>query len=304
MPFMTAATAIVFVVCAQLSTPGAAAAQERTRATARTDQTVAVNLGSRLVLENLSGTVMVRGWDKDAVRVQAQHGAGVRVSIRNVKFRVSVESEAQSGHPASVDYEINVPRWMPVSVDVTNNDITVEGTESDVSAKTVRGHVTIKGGMGIVKAASVGGRIAVEGARARVTASSVNDTVRLDDVVGDIAADTTNGAITLTRIQSTMVEATTVNGSITYDGSLGDDGHYTLATHNGDIVVAIPARSNVTFDVQTYNGRFIPELSVKGNPPARRGGHGVYTLGTGAAQMGLESFGGSIRVRDRGVAGR
>ena len=240
----------------------------------------------------------VRGWDKDAVRVQARHAPATRVLIRNTRSTLSVQSESSAGPSGGVEYEINVPRWMPVAVEVTNDNITIEGTESDVAVETVRGHVSIKGGSGTVRAESVEGRVVVEGAKGRITVSSVNDLIRIDDVVGEVSADTTNGAITLARVQSSTVDASTVNGSVTYQGTVADDGHYRLATHNGDIVVSIPGAANVTFDVRTYNGRFSSDLAVKGSPPARRGGHGLYTLGTGAAQMELESFGGSISVRD------
>ena len=125
-----------------------------------------------------------------------------------------------------------------------------------------------------------------------------NDLIRIENTVAEISVETTNGGITLSRVQSSMVEATTVNGNIAYDGSIADDGHYSLSTHNGDILVALPERSNVTFDVRTYNGSFSSELPVKGNAPPRRGGHALYTLGTGSARMELESFGGSIKVRD------
>ena len=139
---------------------------------------------------------------------------------------------------------------------------------------------------------------AVGGAKGRLEASSVNDLIRIENTVAEISVETTNGGITLSRVQSSMVEATTVNGSIAYDGPIADEGHYSLSTHNGDILVALPERSNVTFDVRTYNGSFSSEVPVKGHGPPRRGGHALYTLGTGSARMDLESFGGSIKVRD------
>ena len=286
------------VLLAHAVSPPGAVAQERSRGTARTDKTVDVVRGTRLTLESQAGAVTIHGWDKDTVRVQAQHAATTHVLIRSNRSKLSVQSESSAGSPGSIEYEINVPRWMPVAVEVTFDNITIEGTEGDVSAETVRGHISIKGGSGTVRAESVAGPVVVEGAKGRVTVSSVNDLIRIDDVVGDVSADTTNGAITLAHVQSSMVDASTVNGSVTYEGTVADDGHYWLVTHNGDIVVSIPAAANVTFDVRTYNGRFSSDLAVKGSPPARRGGHGLYTLGTGAAQMGLESFGGSISVRD------
>jgi hypothetical protein len=275
-----------------------AAAQDQRRGASQIDQTLDVSRGTRLVLESLSGTVTVHGWDREAVRVQARHPATTQVSIRNIKSTLSVHSDGTRGPAGAVAYEISVPRWMPVRIEVTYDDITIDGTESDVLAETVRGNITIKGGRGAVKAETVEGKVIVEGIKGRLEASSVNDLIRVEDATGEIAVETTNGEITLSRIQSSMVEANTVNGNITYDGIIADDGHYTLSTHNGDIVVAVPQQSNLTLDVRTYNGSFNSELPIKGNAPPRRGGHALYTLGSGSARMELESFGGSIKVRD------
>jgi DUF4097 and DUF4098 domain-containing protein YvlB len=289
------------VLLTTVAPPGNAAAQERRRVASHSDQAVDVSRGMRLVVESLAGAVMVRAWDKNVVRVQARHGTATQVTVRTLKSTVSVHSDSNTGPTGRVDYDIDVPRWMPVSIEVTYDDITIEGTESDVSVETVRGNITIKGGRGSVKAESVEGKIIVEGVKGRLEASSVNDLIRIDDAIGEIAVETTNGGITLSRIQSSMVEATTVNGSITYGGTVADDGHYSLSTHNGDILVSVPDRSNLTLDVRTYNGSFKSELPVKGNASPRRGGHGLYTLGTGSARMELESFGGSIKVRDAGA---
>ena len=39
----------------------------------KTDETVAVQRGGRLSINNFAGEVIVRTWDKDAVRVVARH---------------------------------------------------------------------------------------------------------------------------------------------------------------------------------------------------------------------------------------
>jgi DUF4097 and DUF4098 domain-containing protein YvlB len=252
----------------------------------------------RFRLESLHGAVTVRGWDKDIVRVQGRHSPNDRVRVRRGRNVIAVSDEPERGEPGRVEYEIDVPRWMPLSIEVTFDSITVDGVESEVNVETVRGHVSVKGGRGTVRAESIEGRVSVEGARARVEASSVNDLIRLDGITGEVSAETTNGAITMSRMQSASVEAATVNGGISYDGSIADDGHYTLSTHNGDIVVSIPARANVSIDVRTYQGTFTSDLAVKGSAPSRRGGQSTYVLGSGDAQMDLESFGGSISLRN------
>lgn len=268
-----------------------------------TDQTVTVTRGARLMIDNFAGEVIVKAWDRDQLRVQARHPSRTKVNIKPSPTTVAVRAHS-SGAPGSVDYEITAPAWMPVTIDGTFNFITVEGTLSEVSANTTRGDVIVRGGSGTVVAKSIEGEVTVEGARGRVTASSVNQGIRITDVSGDITADTNNGSIILTKITSSNVELTTINGQVVYEGSIADRGRYRFTTHNGNVTVTVPETSNVTFVVRTYSGSFHSQHEVKG-PPAdqlRSGRRLIYTLGSGSAEMEMETFGGTIRVRRPGAA--
>src|SRR3954469_22453750 len=92
----------------------------------QTDETIAVTRGSRLLVDNFAGEVVIKVWDRDQLRVQARHAARVKVAVRSTGASVSVRSDS-SGPPASVDYEITAPSWMPIRVEGTYNFITVEG---------------------------------------------------------------------------------------------------------------------------------------------------------------------------------
>ena len=110
----------------------------------QTDQTISVTRGARLTVNNFAGEVVIKAWDRDQVRVQARHVPRAKVNIRQTGTAVVVNSETHGA--VSVDYEINAPAWMPIKVEGTFNFVTVEGSQSDVSAETVRGDVVIKGG--------------------------------------------------------------------------------------------------------------------------------------------------------------
>jgi len=267
----------------------------------QTDETVAVTRGSRLVVDNFAGEVIIKAWERDQVRVQARHAARVKVAIRTTGSAVSVRADT-SGPPASVDYEIMAPAWMVVKVAGTFNFITVEGVKAEITAETTRGDIVVKGGSGTIVAKSIQGAVQLEGTRGRITASSVNEGITLIDVSGDILVETTNGSISMTKVTSGNVQATTINGDVTFDGSMADNGRYGFATHNGNISVGVPETSNATFIVRTYNGDFATNLQLAGPPrtEVRRGRRVTYTLGNGSAEMELETFGGAIRIRRAG----
>jgi DUF4097 and DUF4098 domain-containing protein YvlB len=266
----------------------------------QTDQTVAVTRGARLIVDSFAGDVIVKAWDRDQVRIQARHVPRVHVTIRTTPASVAVRSDS-AGSPPSVDYDIMVPAWMAVKIAGTFNFISVEGAQNEVSAETTRGDIIVKGGTTVV-ARSVQGEVLVEGARGRITASSVDEGIRIVGASGDITAETTNGSISLSKITSASVTGTTINGDVVFEGPLAENGRYQFATHNGNITAVVPESSNAAFIMRSYQGSFSTDLPLAGPPRSelRRGRRVTYTLGNGSAELEMETFGGSIRIRRPG----
>jgi DUF4097 and DUF4098 domain-containing protein YvlB len=293
--------AIALISCASVASaqtvqPSAPGQPGRPQRAPDTDQTVDVARGTRLSIDNFAGEVVLRTWNRDALRVVARHSSRTKVLIRTRNGVASIDAQGSMG-PASVDYEVTAPSWMAVKIDGTFNYVSIEGTQAEVTASTVRGDIAIKGGTGFVIAKSVEGQVTVDGAKGRLNVESVNEGVSLANCSGDIVVTTTNGDISMTNVSATSAEATTVNGGITFDGTISG-GRYRMATHNGNIVVAIPETSNATFSVRTYNGSFNTAFPLKGGntADARRGRRVIYTLGSGEAEVELETFSGGIRI--------
>jgi DUF4097 and DUF4098 domain-containing protein YvlB len=290
-------TATSLLLVAALLAP----AQDRPQRAPETDQTVPVTRGARLSIENFAGEVTVRAWDRDTLRVQARHGSRAKIDIRNTPASVTITAEQNA--PNAVDYEISAPAWMAVRVSGTYIFISIEGMQGAIVAETTQGDVVCNGGTGTIRASSIMGQVTVDGARGRVTASSVNDGVRIANTSGDVSAETSNGNIELSQVTSSNVEVNTINGHIQFEGPIADRGRYRFTTHNGGIRVAVPENSNATFTVRTYQGRFSSSLKLNGPPASevRRGRRTTYTLGSGGAEMELESFGGSIVIGPPGT---
>jgi DUF4097 and DUF4098 domain-containing protein YvlB len=274
--------------------------------TPQTDETVPVQKGARLLVNNYAGDVIIRTWDKDAVHVTARHQTRITVNLRPTAGGLAVSSSASRGPQGSVDYEITAPAWMPVRVEGTYNFVTIDGAQSEVFANTVRGDVTIKGGSGIVTAKSVEGEVRVEGARGKVNVSSVNEKIVIADTSGEITAESINGGVTMTGIDSKSVDVSTVNGDIVYEGKIADGGHYSFGTHNGNLLLGVPDVVNATFTIRTYQGSFSTDLPLEGVSRAdvQRGRRVTTALGNGSADVTLETFGGSIRLRKGSVRAR
>jgi DUF4097 and DUF4098 domain-containing protein YvlB len=275
----------------------------RQNRTPQTDQTVPAARGTRLVIENQAGEVVVHVWEKDAVRVQARHNTRVKINVRTGTGVINIDAITEKGPTGSVDYDISAPGWMPIKIEGQYDYISIEGVQGEISVETVRGDIVLKN-IGAAIAKTIEGAIQIDGARGKLTLSSVNEDIKVTAASGELVAETTNGEVSLTGMASSNVEVASVNGDIVYEGTLASSGHYSFTNHNGDIELTVPDNSNATFNVRTYSGEFTASLPVKGpdSSQVRRGRRVSYTLGNGSADVDLESFGGDIKLHRAGAA--
>lgn len=263
----------------------------------RTDQTVDVAKGTRLVLSSHAGEVVVHAWDRDAVRVQANHGTRDRVDVQASEGALRVRTRSSRGPGGPVDYTLTVPKWMPLNLSGTYLAATIDGTAADVNVETVGGDLTLKGGSGAVSLRSIEGEIKVDGASGKLNASTVNDSITLVNVSGDVVAETVNGDVAVTASKASSLEVSTVNGDVRFEGPIADKGTYRVNTHQGDIHVSLGAQANATVFVRTFRGDFSSDFPIT-LPKEERDSNKRFnfTLGSGSARVELQSFQGDIHV--------
>jgi DUF4097 and DUF4098 domain-containing protein YvlB len=256
------------------------------------DTTVNVGRGQRLQVNASGGEVTVRAWNRDAVRVQATTSGRDRIEVSSSTTVVSVRTH---GRPSGIELRISAPPWIGLSLSGVHTNVKVEGVRAPISAETVEGTVEVTGGDGLISLRSVQGSVTLRGAKGRISVNSVNEDVSVANSSGEIVAGTVNGEITLQIIDAATVDASTINGDIAYSGSIRNGGRYGFTTHNGDITMTVAQGTNASMAVSTFNGDFESEFEV----PLRgtRKGKGFsFTLGSGSAQVTLESFQGTIAL--------
>ena len=259
------------------------------------DTTVPARTGQRLVVDSYGGEIDVKTWARNAVRVEADPSSRTSIQISTAGGAVEVRTEGRRGPPSAVDLKITVPTWMGLDLSGVYTDMTVVGVKGPITVETVQGEVDVTGGEGLISLRSVQGGVKLKGAKGRIQVNSVNEDVRVSDASGEITAETVNGEIVLERVDATSLEATTVNGDVGYDGPIRTNGRYTLSSHNGDVTLAMAPNSSATVDVSTFNGEFESEFPVTMRE-ARKGKRFNFTLGTGSAQVSLESFQGTVQL--------
>jgi DUF4097 and DUF4098 domain-containing protein YvlB len=259
------------------------------------DSTVPVERGQRLEVDLFAGDVDVKTWSKNAVRVVADPDGRGRVEIERSATSISVRTTGRRGPPLSTDIELTVPAWMALDISGVYTDITIAGARGPISAETVQGDVSAEGGNGLVSVKSVQGGVSVTGAKGRIEANSVNADVEVRRSTGEVSTETVNGSIDLVGTDATTLTATSVNGDLNYDGPLHSGGRYALSTHNGDITLAVAEAASAAVSVSTFNGEFESDFPVT-LTETRKGKRFNFTIGSGSAQVTLESFQGTISL--------
>ncbi|MGH7517838.1 MAG: DUF4097 family beta strand repeat-containing protein [Gemmatimonadales bacterium] len=264
------------------------------------DTTFAVERSQRLEVNAHAGEIVVRAWNRNAVRVRAELPPRARLAIDRSPAAVSVHTSGQRAGQA--DYDISVPAWMVVNLNGVNTTMTVDGVQAAIRAETVNGDIAVKGGDGLVSLRTVEGSVTLEGAKGRIDVGSVNADVTVRNAEGEVQAETVNGGITLAGMRSESVDANTVNGDLVYDGTIRSGGRYRLVTHNGDVTITVPAGTDARVSVSTFQGDFVSDFPV--TLTERRGKRFDFTLGGGGAALELESFQGTIRLVRPGTRSR
>lgn len=268
-------------------------------AAAEFDRVVPVQPATKLDVRLFGGEVVVRGWNRNEVRVRATHFRTDVIELTSAGRALSVRARARVGAPHAIDLTLDVPAWMAVSVAGTYVDVVVAGTRAPVSAETVRGDVRVSGGRDRLTLKTIEGRVSLEDAEGVATLTSANNDIRVARFTGDVVATAVNGSVKFEQVVSRSVDAGTVDGDISWDGALAPGGHYQFATHGGDVDVVLQGTPGATVTVRAFDGRFSSLLAPPGSGPWRR--RSSFVLGAGASRLDLETFRGTMTLRRNGL---
>jgi len=258
------------------------------------DTTIRVERGARLRVRTFGGDITVTAWDRNELRVRADHSRRTRVVIERSGSVIDVGGRGEMGTPAVIDFELTVPQWMALELGGMNADVRIDGVRAPVRVETLQGDIHLNGGDESISLVTTNGEIEVRGATGRLDLRAVSGDVHVQDARGDVSAESVSGDVELVGVDARTVEAQSVSGEVTLIGSLVDGGTYSLYSHSGDIRLGIPERSSALIRLTSASGEIW--LGIEGQ--AERSGRRRQTvrLGRGSASVDLETFSGSVRV--------
>lgn len=268
--------AIVFSLAGSVQ---ANAAKSDTKSSEKIERSMPVDPRASITLCVMSGTLVVRGWEKSEIRARATDADQLDFRrIDKVKdgstpaTRIDVMVLDQQGPRgdchAIADVEMDVPKEATVQVQTRDGDIFITGV-GGAFAGSQNGDITIERATKFVEAGSVGGSIFLKDSTGRINLSSAGGGVEAVNVK-PVAADdtfevgTVSGDIQLDRVSNTNVSAKTVNGTVSMTGPLAKEGQYVFTTMGGDVVLKMPLDASFSLTARlSTQGNIVSDFPLK-----------------------------------------
>lgn len=255
---------------------------------------------------NLTGSTHITGWDGDRVRVRATipKGAGrFFMAGGRAGIKLGVESDERLEAPGA-DFEIQLPRRARVWVKAASARITVQDVRGELDLASVSGDIHVSGAPRVITAESMDGAIDVQADAAVARVKTADGSISIRGRVGDLTASSVSGVVLVWASRSLLSgRIETVNGRVTFEGPVAQEGSLDIQTHEAPVTLALPGNQGATLDIAAFSGKV-----MNGFPDARRSataGQPVrYTLGSGGAHISVRSLKGGVSVRRlEGTAG-
>jgi DUF4097 and DUF4098 domain-containing protein YvlB len=247
-----------------------------------------------VTVQNATGRIQVKAWDKQEVLIVGQRGStNVEVDTEQVGNRIEIATRVLSGNvnpdALRADYDISVPAETELQVRSDSGNVTVDSVHGDMSFDTVAADLALQDVEGYLVVKSIGGSTVCTRCAGRFDATSISGNFQL--------------------LQPTMdnVRVQTSSGNILFDGGFMNRGIYVLKNYSGTIEVRFS--SSDSFDVRATSlyGNVINQAPVvpdRHNMPAPRNGNGLAkslfgSMNDGRAKVELSSFSGTIKISKR-----
>jgi DUF4097 and DUF4098 domain-containing protein YvlB len=222
-------------------------------------QTYELKGDGEVSLENVSGSVRIRAWDRDEVKVDAvkrarrqNHLDEVDIDVQSEPGKLQIKTKylgsGSKNSTASVDYTLTVPRDSKVrKVNLVNGPVEIDGVRGEVIVNSVNGPISVTGVLGKTVLSTVNGPVkaAFKDLRNPTSLASVNGTVTVAlaaELNANVSATTLHGGISC-DFPITVERSLPLGQKL--EGELGAGGpHIKLSTVNGGIHIERAKRTS------------------------------------------------------------
>jgi DUF4097 and DUF4098 domain-containing protein YvlB len=263
-------------------------------------------------VENISGSIRIRGSARSDVRITGTVGEGANGLLiegdeRRLRIKVDYPRSGRwggwwgGGKLGESNIELEVPEGVGLKVESISAAIDVAGVSGRRSeVESVSGDITLSGAPTSLMVESVSGRIEVtSGGIREVDMESVSGRLSLTGPVGErINAESVSGAIRLQPEGALKsVQLSVVSGAIDLRTELAPNGRLNAESLSGELSVVLPRSTSARVKASSFSGSIKSDAGEVRKEEFGPGSSLSTTLGDGAGEIRLESFSGTLRLR-------
>jgi DUF4097 and DUF4098 domain-containing protein YvlB len=256
-----------------------------------------------VTVENVAGSVEVRGWSRNQVEVTGTLGARVEELIfERDGDEIIIEVKVPRRHSGGIasDLSINVPERSTLEVDTVSADIGVADVLGEQELESVSGDITTEAHAANVELGTVSGDIEVQGDNQTIRSelTTVSGDIDADSLSGEIGIEAVNGDVSAINGSFSRARVETVNGDIVFHAGLIGDGRLDVETINGTVDIDFGGDVSARFDIETFNGDI---RNCFGPEPVRTSKYAPgrelrFTEGDGDARVSIQTLNGNLRL--------
>jgi DUF4097 and DUF4098 domain-containing protein YvlB len=260
-------------------------------------------------IENVKGSIQVRTWDKNEVRITGSLGKGVEKLViegDSSDLLIKVEYPHRDGgwgrdeKTEPTDLILNVPVLAELEIDSVSAIVDVVGTAGEsLQIDSVSGDVTVAGAPREADIESVSGDLNLTLNTREVSASSVSGDLRLRGKLnGELAVETVSGNIDAdsSGMRLRHIAASTVSGDVTVRAGLADGGELRAESVSGDLHLRLPKNTSARASAETFSGDLTAPGAQIERPKYGPGASFEHRYGNGSGQIKIETFSGDAEL--------
>ena len=267
------------------------------------DKTLDAAPDGQVDISNISGSITVTGWNRDAVEVTGTLDRNVKELVferDGDRVTIQVKVPRKGGRGIDADLDIRVPEKSSIDVSGVSADIKVKNVRGVQRLQTVSGEVETESFGNDVSAESVSGDVEIAGdaSDTETNISSVSGDVALARGSGIVRASSVSGDVVIDEGTFTRAELDTVNGDVVFRSGLRKGGRFAAETVNGELDIEFAGDVSARIDIETFNGSIRncfgpdPERTSKYTPGLELS----FTEGDGDGRVEMSTMNGDISL--------
>jgi DUF4097 and DUF4098 domain-containing protein YvlB len=267
------------------------------------NQRAAADPAGQVEISNISGSVVVTGWDRSEIEVTGELGEGserLEFSRADQLTRVKVILPKRSSNVESTDLIVRVPAGSSIAVNTVSADLGVQGVRGSQRLQSVSGDIQTTVVSEDLECKTVSGDVRVTGSsqRSLTTVMTVSGDARLERLAGEVNGNTVSGNITVSMGEASRSRLRSTSGDLGVTGRLAGDARLDFESMSGNVRLDLEGPVGAEFDLSSFNG----DINNCFGPKAARtdeyapGTELRFRQGAGGARVRIKTFNGDIAL--------